>query len=762
MLFKKILRTFRVYLAQSISMILMITIGVGIFVGFNMEWKTIEYNVDNFFSDCNAADYTIYSDYGFDKTKAEMIEKVEGIDIVSRQLSIDTTYDDATLTLNVVDNYKLNTFYLIDGLDYDNSLEGIWLSDSFAQKKNIKVNDNIDISFKGISLNVKVIGLIKQADYLVCMPQGGSQLLPDFNKYAFFYTNPYTIRSFNVLNYSKLLVKSSLSKEEVTNKVSEALDSNLLVLDLSQNTSYALADGEKEEGITMSSILPWFFLFIGILSMVTTMDRIARSEKVQIGTLKALGFKNRSIILHYLLFPLLIAALGSILGIILGYGVCYYIMNPNGSMGVYFDMPSWNMKMPWFCILVVLLMDIVLILTGYLSVKRMLKGSASDALKKYIPSKTKALRIEKFKIWNKLSFTSRWNLRDTFHHKARSFMTLFGIVGSMILLFASFAMRDSVKKYIDNYENKILMYETKINLDNSDNIDYDAFNTLARDIAKEYSGDTLSSNSVKYKNETISLNIYNIKNDTYHFINRNNDEIALPSDGALVCWRLKNENNLKIGDTIKVSFYGSNDELELKVSGFSMSSGEKSIEVSEEYINQIYSKYSINSIFTKELSKNIKDNEIISSKMTKDDVMKSYDTLLDLMDTMLILLIAAAVILGVVVLYNLGLMSYVERYKEFATLKVVGFKNKDISKMMVKQNVWMTIIGIVIGIPLGYLVLKLCLDALASEYEMKIYTGWLTYVMSIVFTFIFSFVVSLIVQRKNRKISMTEALKGNE
>ena len=136
--------------------------------------------------------------------------------------------------------------------------------------------------------------------------------------------------------------------------------------------------------------------------------------------------------------------------------------------------------------------------------------------------------------------------------------------------------------------------------------------------------------------------------------------------------------------------------------------------------------------------------------------------LLEVLNEMIWMIVIAAVIIGLVVLYNLGIMSFIERQREFATLKVVGFKNKSLGKIMIMQNIWLTIIGIVISLPLSYLILSQVMNLIGAEYEMTIYTGWLTYIGSVVITFIVSMLVALLVIRKTKKISMVEALKGNE
>ena len=132
------------------------------------------------------------------------------------------------------------------------------------------------------------------------------------------------------------------------------------------------------------------------------------------------------------------------------------------------------------------------------------------------------------------------------------------------------------------------------------------------------------------------------------------------------------------------------------------------------------------------------------------------------MDGMVLILVIAAVILGTVVLYNLGVMSYVERSRELATLKVLGFRSKKIGRLLISQNIWLTVIGVIIGLPAGVGTLQWMLAALAGEYEMKLMLGPLTYSVSVVLTFGVSFLVGWMVAGKNKKIDMVEALKNAE
>ena len=133
---------------------------------------------------------------------------------------------------------------------------------------------------------------------------------------------------------------------------------------------------------------------------------------------------------------------------------------------------------------------------------------------------------------------------------------------------------------------------------------------------------------------------------------------------------------------------------------------------------------------------------------------------MDLLMLMIFLMTVAAVLLGIIVLYNLGVMSYIERYRDMATLKVLGFKDRKIGALLTGQNMWLTAAGIVVGIPLGIAILKYLMDALAGEYELKLYISPLTYAITIALTLGMSLLVSLMISRKNKKIDMVEALKS--
>lgn len=759
MLVKKMLRTAWQYKAQFISMVLMVMLGVGMFVGFNMEWASIEENMFSFFEDSKFADYRLVSEKGYSEDDLGKIAALDGVKAASRFLSVNVDVKDTggdSVALAVTTDPAVSSFVLISGEAYDgSSADGIWLSDRYAEENGVSVGDTVTFVYRNTEISGKVKGLIKAAEQMICV-RDKTQLMPDFATHGFAYISPVMYeKALGFAYYPQINVISSLEKDDFSEKVNKALGQTTVILTKDETLSYSQAEGEVSEGKAMGSILPALFLLIGLLTMVTTMHRLTAKEKTQIGTLKALGFHDSRITRHYTSFAFFVAVLGTALGIGMGYGVAWIIMNPNGMMGTYLDLPKWKLVFPAFCAVAVALIIAALTLIGFLSVRRMLVGTAADALRPYTPKKMKPMLIERTKFFHKLSFGTRWNMRDIVRHKARTAMSLVGIVGCTILILASFGMKDTMNAFLDMYYDNGLNYSSRIFLSET------ATDAEKQEIIDKYKGDFGGSVSVQLDEKTVSLDIYDITHDKIRIMDENTDKIEIGDGGAYICMRLAKEFGLGIGDTFTVSPFGTSDTYKLKVAGIFRSVSENVI-ISDKYASELNLPYTVDSVYTDTEKSDIALSDVIKSVQSKQMIMDSFEAFLSIMDTMIYLLVGGALLLGIIVLYNLGTMSYTERYREMATLKVVGFRDKKIGRLLSGQNLALSVVGIIIGIPLGALTLSYLLKTLASEYEMKMAIGAGSYIFTVILTVGMSLLVSLMVARKNKNIDMVEALKGQE
>ncbi|MBQ9828330.1 MAG: ABC transporter permease, partial [Lachnospiraceae bacterium] len=345
--------------------------------------------------------------------------------------------------------------------------------------------------------------------------------------------------------------------------------------------------------------------------------------------------------------------------------------------------------------------------------------------------------------------------RDTFRHKARSFMTLLGVMGCVIILIATFGIDDMLHKFLDENYNGAINYNNMIFLDGK---------TVTMDdveeLGEKYNADRSSQMSILINYEkTASLEVMGLEHGYVRYLGPDSGYVDLGDDGAYICRRIRDEFDLDIGDTFSFSLYGSDKKYTAKVAGYYRSTTE-GVAVTEKYAEEIGLEFKPNLLYTQE--EDIASESRILNVQSKSNIMKSFDTFIDILMLMIVLMSVAAVLLGIIVLYNLGVMSYTERYREMATLKVLGFKDRKIGQLLTSQNLWLTAAGIIVGIPAGIAILKYLMDALAGEYELKLYVSPRTYIVTIALTLGMSLLVSLMISKKNKKIDMVEALKTEE
>lgn len=751
MLKRKIIRTLLNYKAQMISMLLMIILGVGIFLGCNIEWYSIKINRTNYYEDTGYPEYRIYKD-SFSLDELQYVKDFSDVKYATRALTtLGSLNNNTYLMLNVLEDCQNIKPFYIDGEVYSNEADGIYLSDLYAKENNIKLNDYLDIEAEGFKIHEPVKGLIKSSEYLICL-KDSSQLLPNYKEYAYCYLSPKMITKYlGQAFYNTVYASSKLSTSDFEAKALNALGASITVLSYQDETGYSGSNGEIEEGKTMALLIPTAFILIAVLTMVTTMARISTNERIQMGVLKSLGFKRKKIVRHYSLYGLIIGIIGTLIGCVLAYGIAYYIINPKGPMSTYLDFPSWHLYMPWYGVLIVILLPITLGIISYLIVNSELKGTACETLKPKREKAVKASYIEKTKFFSKASFQTKWNIRDMLRHKARTIMSIIGVLFSTVLIFACMGMRDTVIDFKNTLYNENYNFENKLTLNSQ------ISNTKALDLASKYEADYEANVTIKFNNKTVVLSIINNSRNLLGIVDEKENRLELKDGGIYVCRRIK-DDGYKINKEIDFNLYGSKEIISSKVIGVCLSMTE-GIYMTENTANELGISYKIQTLYT---NLNVMVDSNVSSITTKTELLSAFNTMMEMMDSMIWILILASAILAVVVLYNLASLGYIEKIREMSTLKVIGFTNKKIAKILVVGTIWITVMGLIIGLPLGAYLLDILLRALAGEYEMNMAFGYLSYIVGIVVPFLVSLVTIYLISKKTKKLDMVSALKERE
>ena len=356
----------------------------------------------------------------------------------------------------------------------------------------------------------------------------------------------FSIKDSYVFPYAIVDVDDTSKTLETKNKIKDNNEDIITATLRDDNLSYDGYKREAEEGETYSGVFSGLFVFIAILSVVTTMNRFVKKERTQIGTLKALGIKRSKITRMYVNYGFFISVIASVLGIVLGnllIGNFFLEMEME-----YYEIPYYNIVTIPLVYYVAIAIIIVITLVTYLSCRKILKEPAAEALRIERPKvKVKENSFTTKKAFNKLSLSSKWNIRDIVRSKGRTLMAIVGIAGCTMLVVTAFGMLDSMKSYVSWEFDTINNFEYKLSL-GSDYTDKQ-FN----DIISKYGDATSQTTGIEFKNNNEIIIKPLTINDTNGFLqvtDHNRHPFTMNDDGLYITEKMSQVNNLKIGDIV--------------------------------------------------------------------------------------------------------------------------------------------------------------------------------------------------------------------
>ena len=789
MLKRKMFRDIRKNLSQFITIFLMIMIGIMAYSGIEAYMGGMEETRDKFNSENNLFDLNVMGYLNHDDLKK--IKNFDNVKDAELKLSVTATTDnDKTLLLNFIESNNISKFYVLEGEEFDPNKSGIWLDNFYALENDIKVGDIVFVKYDGMILHEKVLGRINVPDHLYDV-RDESELYPDRKEFGFAYmsTNEITedyikslvMKEANIkdekifkmampdfkykdyIPFSNIMVdvKDVNKKENVKEDIEDNVGNAKAIINVEDTSSYVAYQGEIDEGKTYVGVFSGIFLFIALLSVITTMTRVVKKERVQIGTLKALGFSNRKILFNYMGYGFWISIVASIVGLVLGY---YFIGTVFMNLQMdFFEIPNGHPVMDVSCYYVTCLVILAVALITFITCRSILRENPAETLRTKIPNvKGKTLNITKKGLFKHLSFTSIWNLRDILRNKMRTFMGLAGVVGCSALIVCSFGMLDSMNFFVK------LQFEDLYNFDYKLNIKEGISSEEYKELYDKYGNNTSQSLGIEIKDKDGKRESNNIlvtdAGDYLRFVDNKNRLKEKPTDdGVYVTYKLANSKGYKLGDEIEWHIYGDNQYYKSKIIGFNKDPQNQNVSMTKKYLESLGIKYRPDALYTNNDLSKTKEIKNIEAIQNINSLKEGMTSMLSMMKTMLVMIIGIAILLGSVIIYNLGILSYTEKQYQFATLKVLGFKDKQIENIFIKQNNWIAIVSIIIGLPLGfYLTDWLFKTAIEEHYDFCAFITIRTYIISAIGTFIVSYLVSKFLARKIKKIDMVTSLKGNE
>ncbi len=548
---------------------------------------------------------------------------------------------------------------------------------------------------------------------------------------------------------------------------------------LDRNTVQQFVEyGMNSERIgNLGDVFPAVFYLVAALVSLTTMTRMIEEERTQIGTMKALGYGKRAIVSKYLWYSLSATLLGGVIGVLIGsYLFPWVIINAYGIL--YSNLPFLVTPIQWgLSVTSVLIAVVCTVVATMSSCYKELVAAPAILMRPVAPAAGKRVFLEYVKpVWNHLSFSWKATCRNLFRYKKRFFMTIFGIGGCMALLLVGFGLRDSIMEIVNNQYKHIWTYDAYISVNDTD-IALDEMQAEKqmenRLFAQVKNLDAESETAIK----SASLFVPERLSDLEEFLKLKDrvtqETYTLGEDGVIISEKLAKMLAVSVGDEMELYVDDvTKRPVEIKAIAenymthyiyMSVAQYRETFLEEPEY-NQLYLKLSdMTTAEEEEFSRELLTDDAVDAVTYVHELQETVATMMQALELVVVVLIVAAGMLAFIVLYNLNNINIIERRRELATLKVLGFYDMEVGTYVYRENVLLTILGIIAGVVMGLFLHRFVI--LTVEVDMIMFgrnIEFPSYLYSVLLTCVFAVLINLGMYFKLRKIDMVESLKSAE
>lgn len=588
------------------------------------------------------------------------------------------------------------------------------------------------------------------------------------------------------LNKAEGEAKLEDAREELVlakNKIDQIEQGKWYILDRESHYSYMDYKGAADRMAAIAKVFPVFFFLVAALVCLTTMTRMVDEQRSQIGTMKALGYTTSQIAFKYVFYAAFASLTGSVVGLAAGLFAFPAIIYTAWLMMYVLPPVRFTLQLP-LMIGSTLISVLVTTLAAFAACYKELIETPALLMRPKAPKLGKKIMLERIPfLWKRFSFTSKVTSRNLFRYKKRFFMTVLGISGCTALLVAGFGIKDSISRIVNAQFGQIFKYSGIVSMQKDLNAEekqeimdqIHALNSVSDAL------DVYQSNAVVYKdNDTTEVTLV-VSSDPQAFQNfvslhprtEPDKELGLKASGVLITEKMASDMKIHIGDTIEIE-----NEKGLRrpaaVEGIAENYLNHYVYMSADAYKETFDlRAQANSVFLK-FSENVENaeqisgqellsNENISSLSFYTAIKENFNNMIRSLNYIVLVLIISAGALAFVVLYNLTNVNISERLREIATLKVLGFYNKEVNAYVYKENIILTLIGALTGLGLGKLLHLTIMVVVELDNIMfgRIITPG-SYLISVVLTMAFAVVVNQVMKRRLRAIPMVESLKSVE
>lgn len=580
--------------------------------------------------------------------------------------------------------------------------------------------------------------------------------------------------------YEEQMEQAEKELKEAEEEIQKIERPTWYILDRDANTGYHSFIQDTQSVENLGKVFPIVFFVIATLISLTSMTRMVEEQRVQIGTMKALGYNKVQIAGKYVLYATLACLIGGSIGMIVG-----FILLPNIIWMMYsmmYVMPDISIHFNWhYAILGLGLASICIIGATLYTALSALNETPAELMRPKAPKPGKRVLLEKIPfIWKHLSFTRKVTVRNIFRYKKRFLMTIIGIAGCTALILAGFGIKDAISAILPNQYEKVYQYQMQISLKSG------ITNTELEELIKtlqekqeiqtvvetQMTSGTLINQGNEQDVQIIIPKEENLQEVIHLADSKTKEEVNLQENKIAITEKVAELLNVKKGDSIILK---DTDEkqYEIEISDVVENYIYHYVYMPKELYEKLYEPYNTNVLFVQHtleeeqaeetLTKELLEKEEVSAISLNSSIQNMMNDMMSSLNYVVIVLIVSAGLLAFVVLYNLSNVNISERIRELATIKVLGFYDKEVYQYITRETVILTAIGIVLGLIggyfLNYFIMGTCeINVLRFSREIKLFS----YFYAIFLTIIFTAIVNIVTYFSLKKIDMIESLKSIE
>jgi putative ABC transport system permease protein len=561
----------------------------------------------------------------------------------------------------------------------------------------------------------------------------------------------------------------------------EDLQEGLYVLDRNKHQQYVEFKMDSDRIGKIGDIVPIIFFGVAALVSLTTMIRMVEEQRTQIGTLKALGYGNIMISMKYIMYGFLATVLGSVIGAVAG-GKLLPMVIINAYKIIYHNLTVIEVPLNAHHVAVAFAMAMISVLGAtIIACYQTMHATAAQLMRPAAPKRGKRILLERIPfIWKHVSFIWKSTIRNLLRYKKKMLMTIFGICGCTALLIIGFGIKNSITTIVDRQYGELHVYNEVLTFENGmSNEQKESVTTTLLDMeevesvldmyqggATFYFGDEKAEGYVYVPEESEELKDY-ISLREYE----TDEEIVLTDGEIVVTQKMAKLFDLKLGDELEIRL-SDGTEAKAKIGAITENYVYHFVYMNANTFDQLFGRKAESTQVLVNLKEAYQNEDLaeeflkiqgIASTNSIDTLRGTFSDMLKGLDIIIVVIVGAAGGLAFVVLYNLNTINIGERIRELATLKVLGFYDGEVSSYVFRENIILTLIGIVCGYAFGNYLHKIVIDTVEPDFVMfgrDVFMA--SYLYATLITLLFAIIINFSMHYKLKKIDMSTSLKSVE